>query len=295
MPLDRSTAARIGRSLTGIRHHHVPGARGGHRPRPGTAAAASTLSLALAALTTLALAQPAAAATHGTEGQHSNAQVLGYRACTDANPCHVAGTYVLGEGTVAPGLQFTVPAGGWTINHVTAAEVNLIPPGDHGAHGDRLGLWVDPIPVQPDGPDYGTPLTRTPPSPHALITSFESQSAFSTTPARRVVLGHTFPAKSLDLQASATANSPDPDCPAAPRCVNVFTTAVWLPTDPPVGGGISIAGDETMRLNIGAIRVDGAHHTFIVGLDAITPADLAAFQAIAAPIENSIRVPHPRT
>lgn len=295
MPLVRATAARIARSLGGDPRHHVPGARAGRRHRAGTAAAASILSVALAAVTTLALAQPAAAATHGTEDQPSDAQVLGYHACTDANPCHVAGPYVLGEGTVAPGLQFTVPAGGWTINHVTAAEVNLIPPGEHGAHGDRMGLWADPIPVQPDGPDWGKPLTRTPPSPHDLITSFESQSAFTTTPARPVVLGHTFPAKSLDLQASVTAKSPDPDCPAAPRCVNVFTTAVWLPTDPPTGGGISIAGDETLRLNIGAIRVDGARHTFIVGLDAITPADLAAFQVIAAPIEDSLRVPHPCT
>jgi hypothetical protein len=250
--------------------------------------------MALAAVTALALAQPAVAATHGTEHQHGDAaQVLGYHACTDANPCHVAGTYVLGAGTVAPGLRLTVPAGGWTINHVTAAEVNLIPPGAHGAHGDRMGMWVDPIPVQPDGPMFGTPLTRTPPSPHDLITSLESQGAFTTTPARPVVLGHTFPAKSLDLRASATAHSPDPDCPAAPRCVNVFTTAVWLPTDPPTGGGIGIAGDETLRLNVGGVRIDGARHTLIVGLDAITPADLAAFQVIAAPIEHSLRVPRP--
>jgi hypothetical protein len=295
MPRERPTASQIAASLAGAARHLVPGACAGRRHRPATAAAAATLSLALAASTALALAQPAAAATRGTEHRHSHPQVLGYHACTDANPCHVAGTYVLGEGTVAPGLQFTVPAGGWTINHVTAAEVNLIPPGEHGAHGDRMGLWVDPIPVQPDGPDFGTPLTRTPPSPHDLIASFGSQRAFTTTPAHPVVLGHTFPAKSLGLQAAATANSGDPECPVAPRCVNVFTTAAWLPTDPPTGGGIGIAGDETLRLNIGAIRVDGARHTFIVGVDAIDPADLAAFQVLAAPIEDSLRVPHPCT
>jgi hypothetical protein len=275
MPLDSSTPTRIARSLS------------------REARAASALALALTAVTAIALAQPAAAA--GTEHRHGHAQVLGYHACTDASPCHVAGTYVLGEGTVAPGLRFTVPAGGWTINHVTAAEVNLIPPGEHGAHGDRMGLWVDPIPVQPDGPSYGRPLTPTPPSPHALVASFESQSAFATTRPRHVTLGRTFPAESLDLQASATANTGDPDCPSAPRCVNVFTTAVWLPTDPPVGGGIGIGGDETLRLDIGAIRVHGERHTFVVGLDAIDPADLAAFQAVAAPIERSLRVPRSRT
>jgi hypothetical protein len=291
MPIDRSTTTRIARSSPAGAVHRVPGARPRRRSRLARVAATSTLSLAVAASTALSAAQPAVAAT-GSPPHQQDAQVLAHNACTDENPCHVSGTYVLGEGTVAPGLRFTVPAGGWTINHVGSGEVNLIPPGEHGAHGDRMGLWVDPIPVQPDGPDYGTPLTRTPPSPHGLISSFESQSAFTTTPPHRVVLGHSFPATSLDLQASATANSGDPECPVAPRCVNVFTTAAWLPTDPPLGGGIGIAGDETLRLNIGAIRLNGARHTFVVGLDAIDPADLAAFQVLAAPIEDSLRVPH---
>jgi hypothetical protein len=288
MSCARPAACRIARfSHRGARSR---AADAGRRPRRLlTGAAGTTLSLAVTACTALAVAQPAAAATSSAHHQQS-VRVLGFNACTDARPCQVVGTYVLGPGTVAPGLRFTVPAGGWTINHVTPAEVNLIPPGDHGAHGDRMGLWVDPIPVHPDGPDYGTALTRTSPAPHDLIGSFESESAFTTTSARSVVLGD-FPARSLDLRASATANSPDPDCPVAPRCVNVFTTAVWLPTDPPRGGGIGIGGDETLRLNIGAIRTGGARHTFVVALDAIDPADLAAFQVIAAPIEDSIRVP----
>lgn len=268
----------------------LPDTRTGSCRRPAGLSAAASLIVAVA--TALAVAQPASAAPSGSEQQDSPTQVLGYQACTDANPCHVAGTYVLGEGTVDPGLQFTVPAGGWTINHVTDVEVNFIPPGEHGAHGDRMGLWADPIPVQPDGPDFGTPLTNAPVSPHDLLTWLRKQPAFFTTPPHPVVIGHTFPAKSLDLQAAATADSGDPGCPTAPRCVNLFTTARWLITDPG-GGGLGIAGDETLRLNIGAIRANGARHTFIVGLDAISPADLTAFQVIAAPIEDSIRVTPP--
>jgi hypothetical protein len=294
MPLETSAATRITRSLVGQAAHRGGGARARRRHRWAHTAAAPALGLAVAAATVLAAVPPAAADTNGAQHQQP-AQVLEAHACSDANPCHVAGTYVLGEGTVAPGLRFTVPPGGWLINHVTAAEVNVIPPGEHGAHGDRMGLWADPIPLRPDGPDYGTPLTRTPPGPHDLIRSFQSQSAFTTTPVRRVVLGHTFPARSLDLRASATANSPDPDCPVAPRCVNVFTTAVWLPTDPPRGAGVSIGGDETLRLNIGALRTSGVRHTFMVGLDAFDPADMTAFQALAAPIEHSLRIPHPRS
>jgi hypothetical protein len=90
----------------------------------------------------------------------------------------------------------------------------------------------------------------------------------------------------LAVGISTSAHYGDPECPANPRCADLFT-------DPRYWGSnfYGIGGSEQVRLYLGTIRVGGVSHTLLVGLDAEGHSQLLRLTATGEGMIRSLRVP----
>jgi hypothetical protein len=91
----------------------------------------------------------------------------------------------------------------------------------------------------------------------------------------------------LALGVSSSARYGEPECPANPRCADLFKDPkYWGPDD-----AYGIGYPEQARLYIGTIRVAGAPHTMFVALDAEDHSKLVRLTAAAKSIIASLRLP----
>jgi hypothetical protein len=258
-----------------------------NRHRAGSPAAVLVLVLALAACqgTGAGSATPAASRP-GAPAQSARPAVRTLTAgCTHATPCLniTAGTYQLPLGTLLPGMELTLPAG-WSSNGTIPTELNLVPPGQPDVF---LNFWLDMLAVKSTGPGHGTTiLNNVGTTPGALITWLTHDPDFRivSRPAPATV-GQDIKMTSLVVGVSRSANYGDPDCPANPRCADLFTNRQWPP------GGYGIGGDEEVRLYLGTIKINGNPRTFFVDLDAADHADLLRLEKAVKPILGSVRLP----
>ena len=208
--------------------------------------------------------------------------------CSDSVPCDFeAGKYVLREATVVPGLRLSLPAG-WSSSTSDYVEFNIHPT----AHPDeRLLMWLDMAAVKSSGPGHGAVLPDVGGSPTALVSWLTHNPDFEiVSPPTTVTVAKTMTMTVLDLAVSDSANYGDPECPANPRCADLFTRPdAWGPS----AYGI---GDGEIRLYIGRLpRGTGpgplSGHTFIIDLDASGHDDLRRLVDEASPIIDSLRLP----
>lgn len=207
--------------------------------------------------------------------------------CGDANPCTIAaGTYVLGDAAVIPGLTLTVPSNGWQTASGGADQgaFDLVPP---GRPNDRIYLWKDLVAVKSTGADHGTVLATVGTTAHALVSWMSSNPALLIVarPAP-VTIGGGIRATSLVVGAAPAAHYGDSRCPGNPRCADLFTNRAFWGKD-----FFGVSGTEEVRLYLAAITVGGQPQTIFVALDATDDADLAGLTAAAAPILDSLHLP----
>jgi hypothetical protein len=180
-------------------------------------------------------------------------------------------------------MTLTLPAG-WSSTEHDAGELNLVPPGQPD---DRIFVWIDMVAVKSTGPGHGTTvLTKVERTPEGLIGWLTSNPDFTVVarPAATTFAGN--PMRTLTLVASRSAQYGEPDCPANPRCADLFTRPGLWGTN-----SYGIGGEEEARLSIGTIRTKVASHTLIVNLDAVNHADAAKLSAVARPILESVQLP----
>jgi hypothetical protein len=206
------------------------------------------------------------------------------RGCSESRPCALgAGTYVMSDDSILPGLTLTLPIAGWYTTEQDVGEFNLISP---DLPNDRLFFWEDLVAVKSSGAGHGTTLlNNVGTTPDALISWLTSNPDFlvvaQPTPA---TIGAGIKSTSLVVGISNTAQYGDPGCPPNPRCADLFTKpGLW-------GDAYGIGGDEEVRLYLATIKVGGQPHTFLVALDGANDADLAHLANEVAPIINSVRL-----
>lgn len=204
--------------------------------------------------------------------------------CTHASPCQniTAGAYRLGPGTLLPGLELTLPAG-WSSTGTGPAQLNLVPPGQPD---DFLDFWLDMLAVKSTGPGHGTTiLTNVGTTPSALLAWLTRNPDFRivSRPAPAAI-GQDSTMTTLVLGVSRSANYGDPDCPANPRCADLFTNRQW-------SDSYGIGGDAEVRLYLGTLQINGSPHTFLVVLSADNHADLLRLENAAKPVIGSVRLP----
>jgi hypothetical protein len=207
--------------------------------------------------------------------------------CRDTSPCAVrAGTYVLGDSGVIPGLTLTVPSSGWQTASGGADQgaFDLIPP---GRPNDRIFVWKDLVAVKSTGADHGTVLTNVGTTAHALVSWMSSNPALLIVarPAP-VTIGGGINTTSLVVGASPSAQYGDSRCPGNPRCADLFTNRAFWGKD-----FFGVSGNEEVRLYLAAITVGGQPQTILVALDATDDADLAGLATASAAIIDSIHLP----
>src|SRR5215472_6701950 len=135
--------------------------------------------------------------------------------CSASIPCRLtAGTYQLGQGSVLPGLEVTVPPG-WTTNEVTPGEVNLVPPTPQNV---ELDFWLDLVAVKSSGAGHGTTILKNVAgTPDALTRWLTRNPDFLiVSKPRSVVIGHGIAMTSLTIGISRSVNYGDPRCPDNP-------------------------------------------------------------------------------
>jgi hypothetical protein len=226
------------------------------------------------------------AASRPTSPAHAAVRTLA-TGCTHTSPCLniAAGAYRLGPGTLMPGLELAMPAG-WSSTGTGPTELNLVPPA--GQPEDALKFWLDMLAVKSTGPGHGTILTSVGTTPSALLAWFTGNPDFLlvSKPAPATI-GQDIKMTSLAVVVSRSAKSDDLNCPAMPRCADMFTNRHWN------GGAYSIGGDEEVRLYLGTIQIGGSPHTFLIDLDAADHADLLRLETPRNPSAASACRPAP--
>ena len=205
--------------------------------------------------------------------------------CTDADPCTLPpGTYDTGTSDRAfhPGMTLTLTST-WGSHSLNLDEFSLYPV-DHP--DDRLFFWEDMVAVKSSGRDHGTTfLNHVGTTPKAMMAWITGNSDFHiiVRPAQVTSVGGV-KATRVVLDISHTARYGDSQCPANPRCADLFSRRDG-------GEYYSIGGREEIRLDIAAIKIDGHPHTLFVVLDAPAgPADLRRLTALAQPVIDSVRL-----
>ncbi len=206
--------------------------------------------------------------------------------CSDSAPCSIAaGTYVLGDGVVLPGLTMTIPAGGWHSPGNDPGGLSLVPP---DKPHDLVAVWADLTAVKSTGTGHGTVLASIGKTPDALVAWMTSNPDLTVVvPPAPATIGWGIRATSLVVGASHSAHYGDPTCPSNPRCADLFTNrALWGANQ-----FVGVVGDEEFRIYLAALTVSGQPQTLFVVLDAPTDAELTQLAAEAAPIVNSLQLP----
>ena len=204
--------------------------------------------------------------------------------CTDSDPCILPpGTYDTGTSDMAfhPGMTLTLTSA-WGSHSLDLYEFSLYPV-DHP--DDRLFFWEDMVAVKSSGPGHGTTILKdVGTSPKAMMAWLTSDPDF------HIVAGPTT-VRSVDgiaatrvfLVISHTARYGDAQCPANPRCADLFTRR-------DNSEYYSIGGREEIRVDIAGITIDGRPHTLFVVLDAAGPAALQQLVGLAQPVIDSVHL-----
>jgi hypothetical protein len=189
------------------------------------------------------------------------------------------GTYVLGQATVIPGMRITIPAG-WTSSEEDFGEFNLHPA---STPDDSIFFWADMSAVKSTGPGHGTTVLNNVDRTAAALTHY-----LVTNPALAVVgspaqvqLGGVSTTR-LVWGVARTARYGDPQCPANPRCADVFTNTRWWNGNSFGIGAPSQDQTYLAETSLGSVIVD---------LDADNPTALAALEKLATPILESLSIP----
>jgi hypothetical protein len=229
---------------------------------------------------------PATSTTsHETQPSHSSAQELSAPCPADHPTPLTAGTYQLGQGSVLPGLELTLPAG-WSCTENSTGQFSVMPPGQSTG---SVVFWEDMVAVKSTGPGHGaTVLHNVGTTPTALLAWLTSDKDFlivsKPTP---VTIGQGIKMTSVVVGVSHTANYGDPTCPSNPRCADLFVNPVtWG-----AGDWYSIGGDEQLALDLGPIHAGGNPHSLLIALDAADHTSLTRLQQAATPILRSLTLP----
>ena len=230
--------------------------------------------------------------------------------CSVEDPCALAaGTYVTEQGGFLPGLRFSVPAG-WSSTSTSVGELELHPtdtPGKGGAEWPyrEVLLFSDAV-LYDDGrrvSELGTP-------PESLVRILASNRRFTVSPA----VGHTIgsiaapgvkarrplPFLTVTVAISPTATADAGDCPPEAVCVDLlrierFDNPYTLTRNFP-DAMLPARGRLATRVSFASIGTPRHPRTLTIALStyAVDPEpELAALERQAAPILDSLVVPHP--
>jgi len=205
--------------------------------------------------------------------------------CTDSDPCTLPpGVYDTGTSDMAfhPGMTLTLPST-WGSHSLDKYEFSLYP-ADHP--DDRLFFWEDMVAVKSSGPGHGTTILKNVgTSPKAMMAWITGNPDFHiVVRPTQVTSAGGIKATRVVLMISKTARYGDSQCPASPRCADLFTRRDG-------GEYYSIGGREEIRLDVAAVKIDGHPHTLFIVLDAPAgQADLRRLTALAQPVIDSVRL-----
>lgn len=205
--------------------------------------------------------------------------------CAAFGHCEVpAGSYVTGGAGFFPGLEITVPEG-WFFGEQDAGELQLRPK-------DRpdvvLSLAKDVRVIATTrgmGPENEI-VDDVAGTPEAFVEWFTNSSDFTVIegPTAASIAGTAGTVLALGVSKSAAFG--DSQCPANPRCADIYTDpAHWGPNV------FSIGGDEAARMYLASIPYAGMDHLLAVNWIVPSAADLPAFVVETQPIADSIKVP----
>lgn len=218
-----------------------------------------------------------------TAGSASPAPVDVPLDCTNSDPCKLgAGTYDTGTADRAfkPGMTVTLPRP-WSSHSLNLDEFSFYPP----THpGERLFFWEDMVAVKSSGPGHGTTILRNvAATPKAIMSWLVSNPDFRiVAPPAQVTSVDGLAATRIVLGVSPKARYGDSQCPANPRCADLFVRR-------DNSEYYSIGGAEQVRIDIAPIKIGGRRHTLFLALDAPAGhAELKRLTVEAAPILSSV-------
>ncbi len=139
--------------------------------------------------------------------------------------------------------------------------------------------------MKSSGPGHGTTILKNVgTSPKAIMAWITGNPDFHIVAAPTPVTSvGGIEATRVVLVISHTARYGDRQCPANPRCADLFSRRDG-------GEYYSIGGREEIRLDIAAIKIDGRPHTLFIVLDAPDHAKLQQLAALAQPVIDSVRL-----
>jgi hypothetical protein len=177
------------------------------------------------------------------------------------------------------GMQVTVPSGGWHVHEDHPGEFNLAAPAGPMA-GTNIHFWLDPVATGPDG----SVLANVGRTPAALIEWLRHDADLVVSvPSARTIAGG-LSAHSVDLDLAVSAPEEDPGCGAPCLGEFVFKGAHY---DFDYGTGLG----EPVRLYLARLSRQGRSHTFLVSVDAPSPAAFAAVIPIANRLLRHVKLP----
>jgi Tol biopolymer transport system component len=206
--------------------------------------------------------------------------------CSGSSPCAFpAGRYTIGESGVIPGLGVTLPDG-WSSHESNVVQLELTPPGQSDA---SLILWQGMAAVKSAGPGHGTVMHDVGTTPAALTSWLTGDPDFHVVSEPAPANVGQVETTALTVGVSDSARYGGPDCPDNPRCAALLTKPFYSGHD-----FFAIGGDEEVRLYLGTLTTGGSPRTFIVALDAPSPARLRDLVRAAQPVIDSVVLPPPR-
>lgn len=167
-----------------------------------------------------------------------------------------------------------VPAPGWTVHEDHPGEFNILAPAGR-MNGTTIHFWLDPYASGSKGVVLRS-ISRT---PAGLISWLRHNKLLLVTAPKAARIGR-LAARYVDVDLAPNAPAEDPSCPGPCQTWLEFKSANY---DFPFGTGLG----EITRTYFAALKA----HTFVVAVDAPSPAKFAAAAPVAAKILAGVQLP----